>query len=304
MPTVIDAVGTPVAIVGRVGLVTYGIYASHRRRMPKTNLAFMCLTVLLIGYGSYTLVYVRSATEPSIDMNDPDNIERFIDYLEREQYGATPLLSGVSFDDESGRVNPREGKETSFPRRHSTTPQHWKVYERYNSDLGFFLHYQVGYMYMRYFFWNFVGRTSDVQGASWTTGIPGQDPGAESQASMQTPSQKKSHNVYFALPLLLGLSGPSTTLIATGDAPSASSFYSSSRALASSFTSIRRRCSRASGTTRTSGVSSPSVSGSASGPGAFSRWSTSRSRTACPPSRRPSRSWASGSSCFWPSRAG
>jgi hypothetical protein len=207
MPKVFDAVGTPVAIVGIVGLVTYGIYASHRRRMPKTNLAFMCLAVLLIGYGSYTLVYVRSATEPSIDMNDPDNIERFIDYLEREQYGATPLLSGVSFDDESGRVNPREGKETSFPRRHSTTPQHWKVYERYNSDLGFFLHYQVGYMYMRYFFWNFVGRTSDVQGASWTTGIPGQDPGAESQASMQTPSQKKSHNVYFALPLLLGLFG-------------------------------------------------------------------------------------------------
>ncbi len=206
LPKVFAAVGAPVASIGIVGLVAYGIYTTHKRGMPKTNLAFMCLAVLLIGYGSYALVFVRSATEPSIDMNDPDNIERFIDYLEREQYGATPLLSGVSFDDQSGRLK-RDGQEKLFPRRHSSQPQHWDVYKRYDSDLGFFLDYQVGYMYMRYFFWNFVGRTSDVQGASWTTGIPGLDSGSASQETMQTPSEKESRNVYFALPLLLGLFG-------------------------------------------------------------------------------------------------
>ena len=207
LPKIFDALGAPLAAIGIVGIVTYGIYATHRRRMPKANLAFLCLAVLLIGYGSYTLVFVRSATEPSIDMNDPDNIERFIDYLEREQYGNTPLLSGVSFNDQSGRVSRRDGEEKLFPRRHSTQPQHWEVYKRYDSDLGFFLDYQVGHMYMRYFFWNFVGRTSDVQGASWTTGIPGLDPASASQQNMQTPSEKKSRNVYFALPLLLGLFG-------------------------------------------------------------------------------------------------
>jgi len=208
LPKIFDATGAPfLAAIGIVGAVTYGIYTTHKRRMPRANLALLCLAVLLIGYGSYALVFVRSATEPSIDMNDPDNIERFIDYLEREQYGNTPLLSGVSFNDETGQVSRRDGTEKLFPRRHSTKPQHWEVYKRYDSDLGFFLDYQIGYMYMRYFFWNFVGRTSDVQGASWTTGIPGLNPGAGSQASIETPSQREARNVYFALPLLLGLFG-------------------------------------------------------------------------------------------------
>ena len=208
LPKLFDATGAPfISTVGIAGLVTYGIYATHKRRMPRANLALLCLAVILIGYGSYALVFVRSATEPSIDMNDPDNIERFIDYLEREQYGDTPIVSGVSYNDETGRVNRRDGTEKLFPRRHSSQPKHWNVYERYDSDLAFFVDYQIGYMYMRYFFWNFVGRTSDVQGASWTTGIPGLSPNSEPQQSMQTPSQKEARNVYFALPLLLGLFG-------------------------------------------------------------------------------------------------
>ncbi len=208
LPKIFDATGAPfIAAVGIVGLVSYGIYTTHKRRMPRANLALMCLAVILIGYGSYTLVFVRSATEPSIDMNDPDNIERLIDYLEREQYGNTPLLSGVSFNDETGRVNRRDGEEKLFPRRHSSKPQHWNVYERYDSDLSFFVDYQIGYMYMRYFFWNFVGRTSDEQGASWTTGIPGLDPASKSEQTASTPSENEARNVYFALPLLLGLFG-------------------------------------------------------------------------------------------------
>lgn len=207
LPKVFDATGAPfIAAIIIAGLVAYAIYATHRRAMPMANLGFLCLAVILIGYGSYALVFVRSATEPSIDMNDPDNFERFIDYLEREQYGDTPLLRGVSFDDNSGRVA-RDGTEQLFPRRHSTNPQHWSVYERYDSDLAFFFDYQIGYMYMRYFLWNFSGRASDVQGAPWITGIPGLDQHANTESVRQTPSQKEARNVYFALPLLLGLFG-------------------------------------------------------------------------------------------------
>ena len=206
LPTLYDATGAPfLATLTIAGLVTYGIYTTHRRRMPMANLGFLCLSVILIGYGSYALVFVRSATEPSIDMNDPDNIERFIDYLGREQYGNTPLLSGVSYNDQNGRV-PRDGEASLFPRRHSPNQQHWQVYGRYDSDLSFFLDYQVGYMYMRYFLWNFAGRASDVQGASWITGISAFDQHAQERLR-QTPSQEESRNVYFALPLLLGLFG-------------------------------------------------------------------------------------------------
>ncbi|MFO8100424.1 MAG: DUF2723 domain-containing protein [Salinibacter sp.] len=208
LPKVFDATGAPlIAAFGIIALVMYGIYATHKRRMSVANLALMCLAVILIGYGSYALVFVRSATEPSIDMNDPDTIERFISYLEREQYGETPLLQGVTYDAESGRVNPREGETKLFPRRHSIDPQHWSVYERYDSDLEFFIDYQVGYMYLRYFLWNFAGRASDVQGAPAITGLPFIDPASETEHSVQTPSERDSRNIYFALPLLLGLFG-------------------------------------------------------------------------------------------------
>ncbi len=208
LPSLFASVGAPFLTAIVLALVLgYGVYTTHQRGMPVANLAFMCVTVIFIGYASYTLVFVRSATDPPIDMNDPDTMEKFISYLEREQYGDTPLLQGVTFDDETGRVSRRDGETTLFPRRHSVDPQHWNVYERYDSDLEFFLDYQVGYMYVRYFLWNFSGRASDVQGAPWMTGIPTLDQHVKPASTLQTPSEKESRNVYFALPLLLGLFG-------------------------------------------------------------------------------------------------
>jgi MFS family permease len=208
LPKLFEAVGAPfiTALLLALGL-GYGVYTTHKRRMSVANLAFMCVTVIFIGYASYALVFVRSATDPPIDMNDPDTIEKFISYLEREQYGSTPLLQGVTYNDQTGRVNRRDGTSTLFPRRHSVDPQHWQVYKRYDSDLEFFLDYQIGYMYLRYFLWNFSGRASDVQGAPWMTGISALDQHVEPASTLQTPSEKESRNVYFALPLLLGLFG-------------------------------------------------------------------------------------------------
>jgi len=208
LPKIFDATGAPlIAATGIVALVGYGVYTTHKRRLPRANLALMCLAMLFIGYGSYSLVFVRSVTEPPIDMNDPDNIERFISYLEREQYGDTPLLQGVTYNDEAGRVNPRDGETTLFPRRHSVQPRHWDVYQQYNSDLSFFVDYQIGYMYVRYFLWNFSGRASDTQGAPAITGLSFIDPASTTNRTVETPSERDARNVYFALPLLLGLFG-------------------------------------------------------------------------------------------------
>ena len=218
IPKAFRATGAPfltaLALAAGVG---YGAYATHIRNMPAANLGLTCLAVILIGYSSYALVPLRSATEPPIDINDPDTIERLIGYLEREQYGDTPLLQGATYDDEAGRVNPRGGQTTLFPRRHSLQPKHWEVYRRYDSDLEYFLDYQVGHMYARYFLWNFVGRASDVQGAPSVTGIPFLDPDSTSDSTSSslttTPNgtvaepPPDTRNVYFALPLLLGLFG-------------------------------------------------------------------------------------------------
>jgi hypothetical protein len=207
LPEFLDWSNMPfVAALFIAAAVVYGIYYTHTRTMVRANLALLCLAMVLTGYSSYSLIYIRSQTEPSIDLNDPDTPERFVSYLKREQYGSTPLLYGATYDEEAGRVEP-ESNMTVFPRRHSVDPRHHRVYERYNSDLDFFLRYQIGHMYVRYFLWNFAGRASDEQDAPAMTGISAVDPPSVTERVVQTPSEDAARNVYFALPLLLGLFG-------------------------------------------------------------------------------------------------
>ena len=156
--------------------------------------------MVLIGYSTYALIFIRSAADPPIDENDPETTEAIVSYLKREQYGATPILSGNTFDNATGQVNLNE--ETTFPRRYSQDPAHWREYRKYDSDWEFFWKYQIGHMYMRYFGWNFVGRASDVQDAPSIIGLPGEAP-----YFFQTPSERASRNAYYGLPLLLGLFG-------------------------------------------------------------------------------------------------
>ena len=83
------------------------------------------------------------------------------------------------------------------------------------ANLKFFFSYQMNFMYWRYFMWNFVGRQNDIQGhgelekGNWITGINALD---EMRLGDQTklPSdlrENKGHNVFYALPLILGLLG-------------------------------------------------------------------------------------------------
>ena len=82
-------------------------------------------------------------------------------------------------------------------------------------NLRFFLSYQVNFMYWRYFMWNFAGRQNDLQGngewehGNWITGIPFIDNMRLGDQS-KLPSdlrENKGHNVFYCLPLLLGLIG-------------------------------------------------------------------------------------------------
>ena len=57
----------------------------------------LCLTMMLIGYGSYAVIFIRSAANPMMDENSPDNIFALGSYLGREQYGDKPLLWGPTY---------------------------------------------------------------------------------------------------------------------------------------------------------------------------------------------------------------
>lgn len=64
----------------------------------------MGLTLLLIGYGSFAVIVIRSNANPPLDENDPENLVTLHSYLKREQYGSAPLLFGQYWNSEQ---NPR-----------------------------------------------------------------------------------------------------------------------------------------------------------------------------------------------------
>ena len=82
-------------------------------------------------------------------------------------------------------------------------------------NLRFFLNYQLNYMYWRYFFWNFVGRQNDLQGhgnldrGNWITGFKFIDNLLVGNQDKLPKAMKenKGRNVFFALPLILGILG-------------------------------------------------------------------------------------------------
>ena len=82
-------------------------------------------------------------------------------------------------------------------------------------NIRFFLSYQVNFMYWRYFMWNFAGRQNDLQGngewehGNWITGIPFLDNlrlGDQSKLPTEL-RENKGRNVFYCLPLILGLIG-------------------------------------------------------------------------------------------------
>ncbi len=82
-------------------------------------------------------------------------------------------------------------------------------------NMKFFISYQCNFMYWRYFMWNFSGRQNDLQGygeidkGNWITGIPFIDNALVGDQTNLPDEMKnnKGHNVYFMLPLLLGIIG-------------------------------------------------------------------------------------------------
>jgi len=82
-------------------------------------------------------------------------------------------------------------------------------------NIKFFVRYQLNFMYWRYFMWNFSGRQNDIQGhgeimnGNWITGIKPIDTflvGPQDDMPFDI-ANNKGHNVYYMLPLLLGLLG-------------------------------------------------------------------------------------------------
>ena len=126
-------------IVVLAGIFTYKAY-------PKVSrLILISIVLAVIGYSTYLSAMMRAQVKDlPVNNNDPENIERLISYLGREQYGEQPLV---------------------WPRRYSQEPMHQRTWRNYSSDLDFMWKYQIKEMYNRYLLWQYIGRESYDQGA-------------------------------------------------------------------------------------------------------------------------------------------
>jgi len=203
--------GALVFFILLIAVLVGGIYYSVKYKKPILNLAFLCCTFIYFGYSSFAYIPIRATANPDLDNTHPDNAFTLNSYLNREQYGETPLLYGPYFDAKpidqtEGATIYRKGKTkyevsgkkqnlvydhtTILPRIYSSEgqdPEFYKEWLRipdgqapnFSDNLKFLFSWQIYQMYWRYFFWNFVGRYSDADGQSnmagidgnWTTGI-------------------------------------------------------------------------------------------------------------------------------------
>ena len=252
-----------------VGLLIYVILlagtlviAYYKVRKRTARLALACLLMILAGYSSYGVIFIRANANMPMCENVPGNIFSLGSYLNREQYGDTPLFYGHAYSSEvdyeqkgdymvakyhEGKPIYRPSADSAkqryevvrhdmkyayrenmyFPRMHSQ--RHEKAYEDWMGgvkkegnlpttaeNLRFFISYQVNFMYWRYFLWNFVGRQNNIQGhgevehGNWITGFRWIDDwllGCDTSKLPSDLTRNKGRNVFFALPLLLGLAG-------------------------------------------------------------------------------------------------
>lgn len=218
-----------------VGALVWGIRYSIKHQKEVLNTVLLGITVILIGYSSYTLVLIRSQYNPPIDQNNPEDIMSFVKYLKREQYGSRPLLHGQYFtarpvDTKEGAPEYIKGKDkyeisgrnrsyvydpehtTILPRMYSSDPRHVERYREvanlregekpsFVDNLTFMVKHQMGWMYMRYFLFNFAGRQSDIQDANWLSPFDAFDDVPQALA------ENKGRNNYFMIPVILGLIG-------------------------------------------------------------------------------------------------
>lgn len=218
-----------------IGGLVYGIMYTQRTHKVIWNTFLNSIAFILIGYASYALVVIRSNDNPPIDENDPSDVMSFVSYLKREQYGSRPLLYGPYFTaqpvdykqgppiymkgkdkyeikDRKGEYVYNKNDQTILPRIYSSDPDHASIYRdqlglqpgqkpTFGQNLQFMFQYQIGHMYIRYFFFNFVGRESDNQGANWLT------PSQWFEKLPPVLAENKGRNNFFAIPFVLGLIG-------------------------------------------------------------------------------------------------
>ncbi|HAA01202.1 MAG TPA: DUF2723 domain-containing protein [Flavobacteriales bacterium] len=284
--------------IALIGLLVYGIMYTHKKKKYFLNLALNSFAVVVIGYSCFGMIMIRSQANTPIDENNPENFVTLLSYLNREQYGSWPIVSGpywnspitgqkdgnpvymrgyaikrgerlvkgfrteqeakdyiakkglagVTVNEEYFIADDRKGTEYTYSSEHTTVLprmfsrdyrhvigyKNWSKYDgsgkvkvqgrdgqtealpTFGNNISFLMNYQLGWMYWRYFMWNFSGRQNDEQGTDGTplegnfiTGVKFIDNELIGNQDNLPEHMKSnpSHNRFYLLPLILGLIG-------------------------------------------------------------------------------------------------
>lgn len=194
--------GAVIFLVLLCALLIWLIIWAKKTNRYMLHMGTLCVAFIIIGYSSYISIIVRSKADVAIDMGNPDNVMTLIPYLQRDQYGSQPIVSGPDFTSrvtevKDGRaiyaaVVDKDGKHSYqlvdhkpeytydetrlFPRVHDFNDQgHVQFYRSYLGldpdekpstvdNQKFFWGYQMNWMYWRYVMWNYAGRQNDMEG--------------------------------------------------------------------------------------------------------------------------------------------
>ncbi|RYZ98289.1 MAG: DUF2723 domain-containing protein [Sphingobacteriaceae bacterium] len=230
-------IGLIVAVIV-VALLEYLV--KIRQKRFALNSFLICLAFILFGYSSFVMIVIRAKAQPNLNNSDPQDAFALNSYLNRDQYGDTPLMYGQFFD--SKIVDQKEGaniyrrgkdkyeiagkkitniydRNTIFPRMFSEKSGHDRFYRdwmqmgeqekpTFATNLGFFTSWQVTQMYTRYFLWNFAGRTNELDGQTNANGIDGNWlTGFVKHDFPYSVTKSNAYNNLYCLPLIIGLLG-------------------------------------------------------------------------------------------------
>ncbi|MCL2727324.1 MAG: DUF2723 domain-containing protein [Bacteroidales bacterium] len=249
--------GTAFFMIALFALSFWGLFYTYKRGKVLWNTILLCFTVIMIGYSSFAMILIRSSANTPTNENQPDNPYSLMRYLARDQYGSNPLIYGETFAStyslETPTIFTKMGDKykrvpgslksvydsetlTFFPRMWSSADSHVSFYETlytggkgktipgqtkkapyFKDNLAFFFDYQIDWMYLRYFMWNFAGRQNDFHAThpgdplrgNWESGIGFIDRwrlGDQREGPDYIVNNNAKNHFYF-LPLILGLIG-------------------------------------------------------------------------------------------------
>lgn len=213
--------GTIIYFLLLIAAIVFGLYYTKKKNKPVWNASILSLLFILVGYTTFFVLVIRANANTPINENAPKDATSLLTYLNREQYGDTPLFHGQYYtatpieqkdgtpkyikDEKTKKyIEVRQGGKvvydskhtTIFPRMYSNDasrnhPVYYKMWSgikegsdrkpTFGENLTYFFRYQINHMYWRYFLWNFAGRQNDIQ--SFGLNYSGYEPMSESNGT-------------------------------------------------------------------------------------------------------------------------